>query len=97
MGIAIGAAISASGQTRPNPVPTEEFDLNIANERITEENFFRSTALDLDAGNVTVHVGAAVSASRVDLTLRGVTGHVRFRASLGQLERLFRPTPAREQ
>jgi hypothetical protein len=41
-----------------------------------------------------LHVGAAVSAGKIDVTLRGITGHVRFRASLGRLEQLFRTAPA---
>lgn len=87
-----GAAICAHAQA-PDKPPIEEFDLNIVNERITEENFFRSKALDLANGDMRVHIGAAVSAAKIGVTLTGVTGHIRFRASLGLLERLFRSAP----
>ena len=91
MAFVLGSALCANAQTSISNPPVEEFDLNIVNERITEENFFRSTALDAAGNDVRVLVGAAVSAARIGVTLRGVTGHVRFRASFGRLERLFRP------
>ena len=77
-------AIGASAQSSP-PAVTEEFDLNITNERITETNFTRTTAVSADGQNVRVNVGVAVAADRIDLTMRGVTGHVRFRGSLDTL------------
>lgn len=63
----------------------ENFELNIAERRITETNFERSTAVEFSDSNDTglhVGVGVGVQASRIDVRLFGVRGRVRFRASL---------------
>ena len=69
----------------------EDFTLNITEERSTETNYERSTAVELgDAeNNFSVRVGALVRAQTIDITLRGITGRVRFRASLEKLSRVF--------
>lgn len=66
----------------------ENFELNIVNERITETNFARSTAVELTGetpGNVRLVVGVGVRAERIDVLLRGITGRVTFRGSLDAL------------
>jgi hypothetical protein len=78
---------SCLGQTTPSKPFNEEFDLNIAERRITESDFAASTAIMLEASELRLQVGARVNAARIDVTLRGVTGHVRFRASLEELIR----------
>lgn len=81
----------ARGQnpTAPKPSETadEDFELNIDDSRTTETNYKRSTNVEINRANVSVGVGAAVSAQRIDLFLRGVTGRVRFRASLEAIRR----------
>lgn len=85
------------GQTREK---NEDFELNITEERITETNFERSTAVELNdnsQGNLTVKVGAGVSAEKIDVILRGIYGRVHFRASLAPiLERIERLRLRRE-
>ena len=66
--------------------------MNIAEQRITEQNFFASTAVA--AGNegargLDLRVGVAVGAERLDVTLRNVRGSVRFRGSLDALRRVL--------
>lgn len=81
---------AASGQTAHTTV-NEDFELNITEERITEIQFARSTQAELAAENLSVGVGVSVEARQIDVTLRGVTGRVRFRASLEQiLQRIAR-------
>ena len=76
----------------------ENFELNIAERRITEQNFFASTAIaagDEGARGLDLRVGVAVGAERIDVTLRNVRGRVRFRGSLDALRRVLdarRPT-----
>ena len=63
----------------------EEFDLNIVERRITETNFERSLQARIDGENVCLLVGVGAEGQRIDVTLRGVTGHVRFRASIERI------------
>lgn len=80
-------------QTPAAPARTsadETFDLDIAERRITEESFAASTAVELGGEGrrgVSVRVGVAVGAERIDVLLRNVRGRVRFRASLEELTR----------
>lgn len=70
----------------------ESFELNIAERRITEQNFFASTAVaagEGDARGLDLRVGVAVGAERIDVTLRNVRGRVRFRGSLDALRRVL--------
>ena len=81
---------SASGQTG-NSTINEDIQLNITEERITEADLARSTQAELTADNLRVRVGVSVEARQIDATLRGVTGRVRFRASLEEiLQRIAR-------
>ena len=73
----------------PEPI-RKEFDLDIKNDRITETDFQRSTAVKLDLRELMLRIGAAVSAERIDVTLRNVTGHVKFVASLERLRPIVR-------
>lgn len=70
----------------------ENFELNIAERRITEQNFFASTAVATAVEatrGVNLQVGVAVGAERIDVTLRNVRGRVRFRGSLDALRRVL--------
>lgn len=70
----------------------EDFDLNIAERRITETDFHAETAVEIGdegARGLDLRVGVAVRASGIDVLLRNVRGHVRFRANLDQVLRLL--------
>lgn len=70
----------------------EDFDLNITERRINEPEFFASTEVaagDESARGLSLRVGVAVGAERIDVLLRNVQGHVRFRASLDALRRVL--------
>lgn len=70
----------------------EDFELNIAERRITEHDFFASTAIENEAGSasgLSLRVGVAVGASEIDVLLRNVRGRVRFRGSLDALRRVL--------
>lgn len=109
----------ANAQTRPAaaPQPTpqtqaappssadEEFDLNIDVRRINEGDFRAETAVSTGAARgLQLKVGVALRASDIDVLLRDVRGHVRFRGSLDAVLRLLEsrrdpapsnsPTPA---
>lgn len=90
IGIAFGAALFAApmpSQTTDSKPARDEFDVNITDSRINEADFKRSVAASLESDNVRVLVGASVSASMIDVTLRNVTGHVTFRVSIDALRR----------
>ena len=70
----------------------EEFDLNITERHINESDFLAQTSVELGkegAQGLNLRVGVAVRASEIDVLLRNVRGHVRFRASLEQVLRLL--------
>jgi hypothetical protein len=70
----------------------ENFELNIAERRITERDFFASTAIETPAGathGLSLRVGVGVGASEIDVLLRNVRGSVRFRGSLDALRRVL--------
>ena len=76
----------------PQSSADENFELNITERRITEQNFFASTAVaagDEGARGLALRVGVAVGAERIDVTLRNVRGRVRFRGSLDALRRVL--------
>ena len=82
---------ASPGQTTAN----EDFELNIAQKRITEKNFSRSTTVELSTenrGGLRLEVGVGVRAQSIDATLRGIFGRVRFRASLESLRRRIEQT-----
>lgn len=66
---------------------SEEFDLDIVERRITEERFRRELQVSLVVPNLEIRVGVEAAAKRIDVVLRGVKGHVRFRASIEELRR----------
>jgi hypothetical protein len=72
----------------------EDFELNITDRRITEENFEASVAVEIRTGQseeqgLAVRVGARVGARRIDVRLRNVRGHVRFVASLEEVQEVI--------
>ena len=95
----------AYGQEKPAQKTNvdENFTLNIVEERTTETNYERSKAVELGdkerKNGVQVRVGATVRAQKIDVTLRGITGNGRFRASLEAIRRLLEersPKPSSE-
>jgi hypothetical protein len=94
----------AHAQTRPADAPREnaqsarpdssnadeEFELNIDLRRINEADFHAETAVSTDGSRgLQLNVGVALRASDIDVLLRNVRGHVRFRASLDPVLRLL--------
>ena len=83
---------TAAAQSGNRTSADENFELNITERRITERDFEASTSVE--TGEETAHglmlrVGVAVGADEINVLLRNVRGHVRFRASLARvLERL---------
>jgi hypothetical protein len=70
----------------------EDFELNIAERRITERDFFASTGIEAgerSAHGLSLRIGVAVGASEIDVLLRNVQGRVRFRGSLEVLQRML--------
>lgn len=63
----------------------ETFDLNIRERRITRSDFAASTSVEVgeeSAQGIHLRVGIAVVAKEINVLLRDVYGHVRFRATL---------------
>jgi hypothetical protein len=77
--------------TRPADTATDEdFDLNIDLRRITESDFHAETDVETgDARGLHLKVGVMLRASEIEVLLRNVHGHVRFRASLAPVQRLL--------
>jgi hypothetical protein len=71
----------------------EDFELNIVERRITEDNFAASTEVEVGGGGagrgLSLRVGVAVGAQSIDVLLRNVRGSVRFRGTLEPLLRLL--------
>ncbi|HKP46749.1 MAG TPA: hypothetical protein VJT50_09125 [Pyrinomonadaceae bacterium] len=110
LGIALFLGATASTAAAQNPAPPsagtqteadETFELNIAERHIQEKDFQASTALEIATGHqkdIRVQVGVSVRASSIDVTLRNVTGKVRFRGSLQTILNILRvPTTPREK
>jgi hypothetical protein len=75
-------------------------DLNIAERRISEPDFHAETAVeagDETARGLNLKVGVAVRAEQIDVLLRNVRGHVRFRANLDPVLRLLGARPGSQQ
>lgn len=72
----------------------EDFELNITDRRIVEEDFEASVAVEIRTGQseeqgLTVRVGALAGARRIDVRLRNVRGRVRFIASLEEVQEVI--------
>lgn len=68
----------------------EDYELNIDLRRIHEADFHAETAVSTDGSRgLQLNVGVALRASDIDVLLRNVRGHVRFRASLDPVLRLL--------
>lgn len=93
--VVLGCASSeASAQTASNQDINEDLELSIVERRIKETDFARSMRAELQAQNLRLLVGVGAEAHRIDVTIRGVTGHVRFHASLERIrERIARLRP----
>lgn len=88
----LSSFVAANAQNQTRMTADENFTLNIDEERVTETNYERSTRVEVADGskNLEVGVGAAVGAQKITITLRGITGNVRFRASLEKISRLIK-------
>ena len=89
---------TAPPEQRAGTSADEDFDLNIAERHITEPDFHAETAVeagDEAARGLNLKVGVAVRAEQIDVLLRNVQGHVRFRANLDPVLRRLgaRPGP----
>jgi hypothetical protein len=84
------AVLTASAQDKNQTSADEDFTLNITEERAVETNYERSKAVAIgDAEtSLSVRVGMSVSAQTINITLRGVTGNGRFRASLEKIQKI---------
>lgn len=98
---AIVSAQAANGAPTPAPqdgdrttAPTnvnEDFELNITERRITENSFEAATEIRTgDVRGLDVRVGVLARAGEINVLLRNVRGHVRFRATLDPVLRLLR-------
>ena len=68
----------------------EDFDLNIDLRHISESDFHAETAVETDgARGLYLKVGVMLRASDIDVLLRNVRGHVRFRGNLAPVLRLL--------
>jgi hypothetical protein len=97
-------ALSAAAQ---EPVPDkpgsrtnadETFQLNIVERRIVETDFAAATAVGFEnppPGHLKMNVGVELRATRIDVTLRNVTGTVRFRGSVQRIIDVINRRPAR--
>jgi len=92
-----GVSARAVAQTAPTQAEPaagtqadEEFELNIDQRRISEKDFHAETAVEADgAHGLQLGVGVALSASNIEVLLRNVRGHVRFRGNLAPVLRLL--------
>ena len=86
------APASADAQSDARTSADENIELNITERRITERDYQASTSVEAGeetARGLSLRVGVALSADEINVLLRNVRGHVRFRASLDRvLERL---------
>jgi hypothetical protein len=86
-------ATPAATPARDATTASEDFDLDIAERRITESDFEASTEVSTageGAGRgLDLRVGVMVRAGNIDVLLRNVRGRVRFRASLEPVLRLL--------
>jgi hypothetical protein len=90
-----GAPVARQTSTpvqQPATSVDEDFELNIAERRINETDFQAETAVEAGgeaARGLNLKVGVAVGAREIDVLLRNVRGHVRFRATLEPVLRLL--------
>ena len=88
---------TATTNATPNATNTqgdvnEDFELNIDERRITERDFYASTAIEAgeeSARGLYLRIGVGVGASEIDVLLRNVRGRVRFHGSLEALRRVL--------
>lgn len=88
----VAPATSSGTQSAGAANVDENFELNIGERRITEHDFFASTAIETgadEASGLSLRIGVAVGASEIDVLLRNVQGRVRFRGSLDALRRVL--------
>ena len=91
---AIASAQNQPTQTLDPNLPTEnntsqisnivnEFELNITNQQINKQNYQASTSINVGEvarNGISLRVGAAVQASKINMQLQNIHGQVHFRA-----------------
>ena len=87
-------ATQARAQTQPAPQQSkdEDFELNIVERRIVENDLYAGTELAAGVSRgrgLDLRVGVMVRAGRIEVLLREVHGRVRFRGDLGPVLRLL--------
>lgn len=95
-GLAFALICCSPAATRADeavPVRDERFSLNVAERRIERSPYDASLQVGVDRPSV--RVGAAVSAARLIVLLRGVRGDVQFHGDLSRLSRIEASHPAR--
>ena len=105
--VIVNAAVLCAAQQRPQQAEEsnrritadETTYLNIVQRRITENDFTASTSVgfESEAKHVSMNVGVLLHAGKIDVSLRNVTGTVRFRGSVQRILDLInsRPVPPR--
>lgn len=80
----------------------ETFELKIDERRFTRANFEASTAVSTNSdAALNLQIGVGLVAGKIDVVLRNVEGHVRFRGTLERIlemmnnRRPIAPTPTR--
>ncbi len=86
-------------QTAP-PARTVDEQLAIGSKTIIQAGFRSSLDVEL-APPLALKAGVSLSAGRINLSLRGITGHLQFRGDLSSIQRIiqvhrtFMPPPVR--
>jgi hypothetical protein len=92
-----GEPATAAPETQNRTSANEDFELNIAERRITERGFTASTTVELGeetARGLMLRVGVAVGADEINVLLRNVRGSVRFHATLERVLQRLNARPA---
>ena len=84
---------NAPANTSPRLSVNKDFNLNITDQRISQQNYKASTSIgggDANERGISLRVGAVVSASQLDMRLQNINGQVHFHASLERLRQKIR-------
>ena len=84
------AAAQTAGANTSGATADEDFELNIDLRHIRESVFEAETEVETSgARGLRLRIGVALRAGDIDVLLRNVRGHVRFRANLAPVLRLL--------
>jgi hypothetical protein len=84
---------ASPANTPPRLSVNKDFNLNITDQRISQQNYKASTSIgggDANDRGISLRVGAVVRASQVDMRLQNINGKVHFHASLERLRQSLR-------